>query len=470
MRARLTVVAALAALGLLTGVQPTFASPPDNDNFASAQVISSLPFSDSGDLNGTSTEPGEQQACNFQNQSVWYTISSSTAPAFRLNLDGSDFGVVANVWRSFGGINNLGFAGCIGSGGNQTFTIPAGATYYIQAGSVSFGPAHLQLNMDAIPAPANDDFAAATQISTLPFSESVDRTAATLQSDEPPFTSCGFIGHTVWYAYTAAQTQTLLASGNSFGNTFIAVYTGESLSSLDPLSCGSERNVFHVEAGRTYRIQVGGYDGQDGSMTSFNLDVAPQPSVAVFWSPFDPTRFDNVQFSASVFDPAAQQVDSVRWDFGDGTVGAGFSPNHRYAADGQYTAHATVTMVDGRTGSASAVVTVKTHDVAITKLSTPQSASVDQTKPVTVSVTNKGYPETVQVQLAKSVPGGWETVGTLTLSVPVRKTVAFKFSYVFTPGDAAIGKVSFQASAFLVSARDALPGDNVITSLATKVR
>lgn len=127
-------------------------------------------------------------------------------------------------------------------------------------------------------------------------------------------------------------------------------------------------------------------------------------------------------------------------------------------------------MADGRTASGSIVLNVGTHDVAITKLTVPQSASAGQNRAITVTVTNKRYPETVRVQLSKSVPGGFAPVGTLTLSVRAGKSVDFKFSYVFAAEDAAIGKVSFQATATIAGARDALPADNSVTALQTKVK
>jgi PKD repeat protein len=463
---------ALALLGLVTA-GPASASPPSNDLFADAQAISSLPFTDSGDLNGASTEPGEPQICTFQNQSVWYSFTPSVATTIRIDLNGSDFGVVATVYQSFGpGIGSLGFSGCMGFGGSMQLSASANTTYYIQAGSVSTGSAHLQLNVHDVPPPANDDFAAATTIGSLPFSDLSDRTAAGMESGEPAFTSCGPISHTIWYAFTPAQDTTLFAHGNAAGaNSFIAVYTGGSLGNLTEVGCGSERNVWRASAGKTYWIQVGSFDGQPGAPESFSLEVAPAPSVAAFVSPPDPSAFDNVQFSASVFDPAAfGTVQSEHWEFGDGTTAEGCCPTHRYAADGQYTAKVTVTLNDGRTGSSSVQVNVKTHDVAITKMTVPQAASQGQTKSIVVSLSNRRYPETVQVQLSKSTPGGFDNVGTLTLSVPAGKAIDFKFSYVFTADDAAIGKVSFQATATITGARDALPADNSFTALATRVK
>jgi hypothetical protein len=70
----------------------------------------------------------------------------------------------------------------------------------------------------------------------------------------------------------------------------------------------------------------------------------------------------------------------------------------------------------------------------------------------------------------KSTGGGFTDVATVTLTVPVGKATEYKFSYLFTADDGAIGKVSFRATATIVGARDALPADNSITALATRVK
>ena len=70
------------------------------------------------------------------------------------------------------------------------------------------------------------------------------------------------------------------------------------------------------------------------------------------------------------------------------------------------------------------------------------------------------------------MPGGVQLVGTLTQLIPVRsgnKTVPVSFSYTFSSKDAAVGKVTFQAVATIMGARDALPADNTAISSPTKV-
>lgn len=146
-------------------------------------------------------------------------------------------------------------------------------------------------------------------------------------------------------------------------------------------------------------------------------------------------------------------------------------PAHRYAAGGNYTIRLTVTTFDGRTASTSQVVHVSTHDVAIAKFTVPTSASAGQTRSITVGVSDKRYPETVQVQLLTgNSRGGFDVIGTLTQPVPVqtgKATTPFVFSYTFTSGDAAVGKVTFEAIATIVGPRDALPTDNMAIASTT---
>ena len=232
--------------------------------------------------------------------------------------------------------------------------------------------------------------------------------------------------------------------------------------------------MFHVDAGTTYYFQVGKLTSWDSEgSVQFRLEATPQP-VADFWpSPYDPSTFDDVTFNNYSWDPANVGISSILWDFGDGTTATDpWSPNHRYAKDGDYTVTLTVNTPDGRTASTSRTVQVRTHDVAITKFTAPQSASAGQTRQLVVGINSKRYVEEVVVELHKSVPGGYQWVGTLKQTVPLRpsnRTTEFTFNYTFTKEDAVIGKVTFKAVAMIMNARDALPADNEAISMPTKV-
>ena len=127
--------------------------------------------------------------------------------------------------------------------------------------------------------------------------------------------------------------------------------------------------------------------------------------------------------------------------------------------------------LDGRTASTSQVIQVRTHDVAIVRIGTPKSAHVGRTITVNVYVRNTRLPDTVQVDLFKTAPGGFEQVDTLIRPVPVsgNRTTLFAFTNTITEADRRAGKVSFRAVATIVDHRDMLSGDNELISLPIKV-
>jgi PKD repeat protein len=225
----------------------------------------------------------------------------------------------------------------------------------------------------------------------------------------------------------------------------------------------------------TVTLTVTTYDGRSASTMRVLTVAPPPPPVAEFNpNPFNPSTYDTVQFDNLSYDPACWYCYSLSasWDFGDGAMSTQWGPTHRYAADGNYTVTLTITTPDGRVGSTTRSVPVWTHEVAITKFTVPQSAKAGQTRSVTVEVNNTRYPEQVQVDLYKSTVNGWQWVGSLQQSVPVRpanRTTGFVFSYTFTPADAQLGRINFRAVATIMGARDALPMNNEAISLPTKV-
>lgn len=190
-----------------------------------------------------------------------------------------------------------------------------------------------------------------------------------------------------------------------------------------------------------------------------------------FWNdPSDPSIFDVVAFGLDGYAPPEWEC---VWDFGDGTTKntqCWDVQYKQYNADGDYTVNVLVTNEYGDTVSLSRVVSVRTHDVAITKFTVPQSARAGQTRQLTVYVRNTRYPENVQIELYKN---DFIWVGTLIQDVPPRsanRTTAFNFSYTFTAEDARIGKVTFRAMAFILNnGGDDWQVDNDVIALPTRV-
>ncbi len=484
MRAALVAVALLAAVVLPGAAR---AAPPANDNFSSARVIdpNGLPFSESVPIDEATLEPGEPSGCYLAGKSTWYSFTPTSSGVLRADIGGSTFfDRILYVYREDGsGLSGLSTVACASPYYNglsaAKFGVEAGKTYYLQVGGFyASSTGTLKLSVQAIPPPPNDDFASAKPVASIPFSDSVDTSAASVESGEPT-PSCGYgqSAGTVWYAFTPAASGSFSASVPYSGFwSQVAVYKGSGLGSLTQLGCRTFGSLltFRADAGSTYYLQIGGLFGGRGTL-SFTIDVAPNPIVGFGLSPGDPSIFDTVQFYDFSYDPGQVGIASRSWDFGDGSSSTDANPSHRYAEDGHYLVQLTVTTSDDRTASTSRLIDVRTHDVAIGKILVPQTASVGQTRSISVGVVNARYPETVQVQLFKSGPSlydPFQLVGTLTQSVPVRgpnRTTEFSFNYTFTNEDAVAGKVTFKAVATIIGARDALPGDNTVISLATRV-
>jgi PKD repeat protein len=481
---------ALAVTALVAGalLVPTAASaaPPPNDDFANATTVdpSSLPVSDSITIDEATSEPGEPAPClGTVAQTAWYKITPSADSVLRVRTNASFYYQFAAVFEQTGsGLGGLSAISCLvypWDGSHNTFSVQAAKTYYVQVGSAYPSSGTLGLSLELVPPPANDDFADATVISRLPFSDSVDTSAGSVEPSEP-IPSCSYTGQpagTVWYRYTPPSDGWVSATTfGSYPTTVFAAYSGAALGSLIEIVCRVQygRLTIPVLAGHTYSFLVGGLYGVRGTI-GFQLDVAPNPVAAFGMSIGDPSIYDTIQFYDQSYDPAEVGIQSESWSFGDGATSSnpGCCPTHRYAKDGDYTVELDVTTADGRTASTRQLVHVKTHDVTISKVTVPQTASVGQTRSIAVGLTNTRYPETVQVQLLKSVAGGgWQQVGSLTQYVPVRganRPTSFGFSYTFAPDDATLGKISFQAVATIQGARDAIPTDNGFISLPTTV-
>lgn len=455
---------------------------PINDDFANAKVITALPFHESIDNTQTTVEPGESHFCGStpETKSVWYSFTPANNVTITADMSGSSFSDTAlTLYRAIvPGLNGLNFLDRACFGGTVTFTMQAGTIYYFQAESISSG-GDLHFNIEQVPPPANDDFAGATLITSLPFDETVDTSSSTVEAQEPtPACYGGNLLGSVWYAFTPSTSGSVSVTAfNLNGNpVLVEAYTGSSLATLTDLGCRIllyNVATFHVDAGVTYYIQVAIPDFYQGGPTQVHIDVALPPVAGFFYFPNPPSSFDTIQFFDTSNDPGQAGFETYTWSFGDGGTSTEANPNHKYAADGDYLVEHSATTFDGRAASTSQVVQVRTHDVGITKVTAPNSASSRQTKLITVSVRNTRYPETVTVDLYKSAPGGDVWVASLTLQVPIsrgNKTTSFTFNYTFTAEDAQVGKVTFRAVATINGVNDAFPQDNTgISSPPTKV-
>jgi PKD repeat protein len=470
-------VAATIGLALLVLTAPSALAKPSNDDFIHATAITSLPFSTAQDTSQATFDPRDPSGCG-NNGSVWFAFTPPANMTIQADTWNSDYNTVLSAWT--GTRDALNLVACnddwVAPFSRVTFQATGGTTYYFMVanccGDGGNGGGNLQLSVRQILPPANDNFANATRISSLPFENAIDHTAATTEPSEPS-PSCVGLQNTAWYVFTPTTTESIRATVDVFG-AGLGVYTGTSLADLAEVGCGQNLEgvvTFRAQANTTYYFQVGAYCCEVGRV-NFALDVALQPTAAFAFLPRDPSSFDTVQFQDTSSDPGGGGIASRAWDLGDGTTSIDCCPTHQYSQDGDYTVQLTVTTVDGRTASTSKVVAVRTHDVAVVKVEAPKTARVGKAITITTHVRNTRYPETVQVDLFKTVPGGFEQVGSLTQSVPVRpsnQTTQFAMAYTVSQADKTAGQFTFKAVATIVGYRDALPSNNDLISSPVKI-
>jgi hypothetical protein len=131
--------------------------------------------------------------------------------------------------------------------------------------------------------PANDDFAAAEELTgRVDFAEGTNAEATKEEPTEPDHAG-NVGGASIWFRWTApADGQATVSTCGSGFNTLLAVYIGDQLPP-PPLtgvaenndSCGQQSEVtFGATAGTTYRIAVDGFDGDRGNVFLL-LSLAP---------------------------------------------------------------------------------------------------------------------------------------------------------------------------------------------------
>lgn len=145
-----------------------------------------------------------------------------------------------------------------------------------------------QADVSIAAVPANDEFANAVVIGTLPFTASLNTSEATAVGD--PGNDCLVDAHTVWYQFTPSADMRINA--NTFGSDYdtgIAVYTGTP-PTLTQIACNDDAilgqfvqsNVnFDAAAGTTYYFMVGSCCGSDGGNLVFNVNVSVNLGLTV---------------------------------------------------------------------------------------------------------------------------------------------------------------------------------------------
>lgn len=249
-------------------------SPPPNDNFANATVISSLPYSNSANTR-VATKQSQENSSLLPNcaaaigHTVWYQFTATSALTLKLTTKDSDFDTVMAVWKNVSTTpQQIACNDDIVTGSkvqSQIFlSATAGQTYYIQIGGYDIDAGYMKFELTE--GGANDSRAGATLINSLPYSDDVNTEDSTASSDDPqPSCNPDPVEHSVWYRYTPAQNVTIqvTTSGSDF-DTVVSIWADNG--SLSEVACNDDVSFFNLSsivqasltANTTYYFMISG--------------------------------------------------------------------------------------------------------------------------------------------------------------------------------------------------------------------
>lgn len=212
----------------------TTPAAPANDNCASPTVISSLPFSDSQNIEWATEEAGDPIVASLERKAyctVWYEFTPASSGRYKFDYQSSNFvgdpfngnltGVVAIYTGSCGSLTEVKSKHGVGA---LTADLVGGTKYLILVGSSEGSGGDLVFNVSevAAPYPTNISPETAQEITTLPTEFTVDISKTTGPE------------HELWFKYTGRTNELVIGVlawapwGTSFANyrPNISVWTG----------------------------------------------------------------------------------------------------------------------------------------------------------------------------------------------------------------------------------------------------
>ena len=266
------------------------ATPPANDDFDAATVVTTLPFSDSVNTVEATTASDDPGGC-WINNSVWYRFTPARDMTVDINPAGSTYDAIMGLYTGTrGSLQN------IDCGRRLLSALQAGVTYYLMVNSCCYyggpGGGDLTLSINEALPPSNDDWDTATTVTGVPFEVTESTLLATTAPDDDFFWS----KKTVWFSFTPSESRRVAIStiGSDY-QTDVAVYTG-TRSSRGFATCDyptSGVQWCNVEAGTTYHVVVSAAYAFGGTLAFSVLDLPTAAltvdHIAVTGLPGNPT-------------------------------------------------------------------------------------------------------------------------------------------------------------------------------------
>ena len=268
------------------------AFPPAHDDFNAAVQIASFVFAEDVDTSlATTADDDPAPTCGAssppqQSHSVWYRHTPSQQEAVEVGIASAHDAVLA-VWTGQQG--SLSQVHCLEYPAGfdlSTVFLDGGVTYWLEftiRGQAAGGLLNIMLNL--VPPPPNDDFDDATIISELPFSDLLDTRGAVTASDDPSPT-CGAPipptqSNTVWYSFAPVRDGAVrLREDLNRYETVAAIWTG-TRGALTEVACAHHPGwidpflVLPVQAGTTYFIEFAQYGSPGGGRLGIGVRQEP---------------------------------------------------------------------------------------------------------------------------------------------------------------------------------------------------
>jgi hypothetical protein len=234
-----------------------------NDDFANATVISSIPFTKSQDVSSATAASDDPYSCSGSSQSVWYAFTPSTNMRLEANTFGSNYDTTLSVYTGSRGALTQVACNDDANGTLQSrvrFDASAGTTYYFMAAALyQMSPANLVFNLLQGPPP-------------LTIAPSVTQFGSVTPSTGTATVS-GFINCSQQTFVTISGELKQMHGGRAitgFFSSFVACDAGANAWSVTVDSVG---NLFH---GRSSALFTGGKATVSGTASAFDPETGEQ--------------------------------------------------------------------------------------------------------------------------------------------------------------------------------------------------
>jgi len=263
------------------------ASPPDNDDWASASTILELPYTDTIDTTNATIGRYEDEPCGLS-QTVWYAFTPDEDIAVRADTDGSDFdaGLILYTVGSSPFLQRLGCEPGASDGiDGLQLSLVGGQTYYFALAGRDGSSGNAIFNLTQLSPPSNDAFGAATLVTPddLPYGTTVAIDDATEMPDRGGEPWSCFDGPSVWYTFTPEHNMAVRAEvGGADELKSLAVFEESSREWPYQIACREStapvRLPLTLVASTRYWFKVGGVPGAAGDLVFSLRDLKSPPS------------------------------------------------------------------------------------------------------------------------------------------------------------------------------------------------